>query len=808
MTTTTAARGRRRPAAAIFIVPDPTGQDLPRSVGPIDRLPVDEVLEMLAGLPFTAYAWTSVAGTRLRGARLVLAWLESMPGEGWQDRWLAAGADSGLDWVDQLTVDDPRGQRFKREEVMRGLVGLLLCRLVQPGYAFLTGYNARKLFTDVQTAVSPDLFVRVRAAAGTRAMTGDQLAHALAVLAKMVLHSGKDLGQLTVEDFYELHAWGAEGNRTLGIHGAWDLLRDIGVLTATVPLRTAVRAGPRPTGELVDRHQIACQPVRDVLVRYLGHRRPAMDYSSFRQLVSALVFSFWADLEAHHPGIATLDLPSDVAEAWKQRLLHVTRSGGEVVVRKNRLGLLAQVRAFYLDIQEWALQDASWAQWAVPSPVRRADLEGYAKRRNQTTADMHQRVRDRLPHLPLLVAAAEQHRDEQSALLAKAHRATIGAVFEHGGESYRRSDYPSAVRSAPSARPGPAAVLVDHLGTGHTSDLIRTEDDAFWAWAIIETLRHTGVRREELLEITHLALVSYRLPDTGEVIPLLQIVPSKVNEERLLLVTPELASVLAAIVRRVRPVDGRVPLVERYDQHERTTGQPLPHLFQRRRGWRQEVISPRTLVWLLNETTHRAGLIDAAGQPLKYTPHDFRRLFATEAVTGGLPVHIAAKILGHHNLATTQSYLAVFQDELIRSYRAFLDKRRSVRPEAEYREPTDAEWRDFQQHFELRKLELGACGRPYGTPCQHEHACLRCPSLRVDPRQRTRLIEIIRNLADRISEARINGWLGEVQGLQTSLDAAKRKLVSLDRATSNRPGSTDLGMPQVDHRISGKPDRP
>jgi hypothetical protein len=43
--------------------------------------------------------------------------------------------------------------------------------------------------------------------------------------------------------------------------------------------------------------------------------------------------------------------------------------------------------------------------------------------------------------------------------------------------------------------------------------------------------------------------------------------------------------------------------------------------------------------------------------------------------------------------------------------------------------------------------------------------------LRVDPRQRARLIEIIRNLTDRIAEARTNGWLGEVQGLQISLNA-------------------------------------
>ncbi|MEU6409195.1 hypothetical protein [Microbispora sp. NPDC046933] len=146
---------------------------------------------------------------------------------------------------------------------------------------------------------------------------------------------------------------------------------------------------------------------------------------------------------------------------------------------------------------------------------------------------------------------------------------------------------------------------------------------------------------ELLLEITHLALASHRLPDTGEVVPLLQIVPSKSNEERLLLVTPELASVLAAVIHRIRDADGRVPPVARYDPHERTTGPPLPHLFQRKVGRRREIISTEVLYRLLNDTLHRAGL--TAGQPLHDTPHDFRRMFATDAVTGGLPVRIAAK---------------------------------------------------------------------------------------------------------------------------------------------------------------------
>lgn len=75
---------------------------------------------------------------------------------------------------------------------------------------------------------------------------------------------------------------------------------------------------------------------------------------------------------------------------------------------------------------------------------------------------------------------------------------------------------------------------------------------------------------------------------------------------------------------------------------------------------------------------------------------------------------------------------------------------------------------------------------------------IRCSMLRPDPAARGRLTEIIKNLADRISEARINGWLGEVEGLQVSLTAARAKLAALDRTARNTaPGTTDLGMPAV-----------
>ena len=70
--------------------------------------------------------------------------------------------------------------------------------------------------------------------------------------------------------------------------------------------------------------------------------------------------------------------------------------------------------------------------------------------------------------------------------------------------------------------------------------------------------------------------------------------------------------------------------------------------------------------------------------------------------------------------------------------------------------------------------------------------------LRVDPQQRRRLEEIIRNLGDRIEEARVNGWLGEVQGLRISLEAARKKLASLDRLTRNHNRTpVSLGMPII-----------
>ncbi|HEY4990648.1 MAG TPA: hypothetical protein VII33_01030, partial [Nakamurella sp.] len=98
-----------------------------------------------------------------------------------------------------------------------------------------------------------------------------------------------------------------------------------------------------------------------------------MDHTTLHNLALSLGGLFWRDLERHHPGIDSLHLQPAVAAGWKQRLLTKTRRvagpNGEISeVREPRaagLHSMGAVRAFYLDIAQWAMEDPSrWAPWA------------------------------------------------------------------------------------------------------------------------------------------------------------------------------------------------------------------------------------------------------------------------------------------------------------------------------------------------------------------------------------------------------------------------------------------------------------
>jgi hypothetical protein len=130
------------------------------------------------------------------------------------------------------------------------------------------------------------------------------------------------------------------------------------------------------------------------------------------------------------------------------------------------------------------MEDPTWAQWAAPSPVRRGDTDGYRKAHRRVTANMHQRVRDRLPQLPTLVQTVEQHRADQVGLLSAAAATPIGETFAHRSRGFRRTIPPSYEKS--EYRDTTPPVLVEGLATGERINLSHTEDEAFWSWAIVE----------------------------------------------------------------------------------------------------------------------------------------------------------------------------------------------------------------------------------------------------------------------------------------------------------------------------------
>jgi integrase len=654
--------------------------------------------------PYSAYE----AARRLRGMRLVLDWLTAFPGDTWQARWVASGSDRhSRPWPE--TEDKTR-----RALLLKGTESLICLNVLHPDYRWLIATKFLSLYSSYARASSLDELAQLSQALEANRVGVKVRREAEKAFLRIRIATGKPLTALDAGDVivYDRAIRAIRPTVTAPQEALWGALRSLGRVVGPATLKAARYRGPLSVEEMVNRYQLAYRPIRDLIVGYLTDRAQSLDYNSLSSLAFWLAGLFWADLERHHPGIDSLQIPHEAAKAWKERL--AVRPDGKP--RANRGIVLVTVKAFYADINQWAYEDpARWARWAATCPVTKSDLAQRRKQQARVTARMHARTRTLAEVLPSLVAAADQRRKHAQALLPAAQAAPPGAIVVVEGQAYRRLENKTkrsrAVRVLPPDRAEPM-------------DAWAEEAEAFWAWAAIEVLRLSGLRIEEVMELTHLSIRRYTQPD-GQIIPLLQVAPSKMDAERVFPISPELAHVLAHVVARVRrDAGGTVPLTPRYDTHERIWGDPLPHLFQRPFGGTQQVFSPETVRNWLDRTASLANLRDVDGQPLRFTPHDFRRLFTTDVVNSGLPIHIAAALLGHRALDTTRGYAAIYPQEVINAYQAFIHQRRTQRPTEEYREPTQAEWDEFEQHFTLRQVAYGNCDRPYGTPCIHEHVPL------------------------------------------------------------------------------------
>lgn len=791
---------RIEPASAVrrqvrsVIVPAPATPPSvpPRPQGDLDTAP----LETINGLVDVIWPRSQPrCSLRRAGLGWLLGYLEGHPGRTWQERWVASGLNDGHRRVRDLTT----GSLRLDGELGHSLMLLCCLRVIRPSLAAFRISSFVRYHEQFERAQNDPELERFLALLDRSETSGHFKRCARFDVAAALTTQGIAFADLTAQAL--LHyaiatrdgGWGAGYESYVG-HLAWRVLAESGHFPAHVPatLRGAMRSPAMTPAELVDRHNITDRDVNALFVAYLTRRSHDIDYSSLRDLAADLCGKFWTGLLKINPAQADLALTPEDYERWRA-LLEVRLDGRP---RLSTHAILTNIRAFYLDIQGWAAQEPErWARWVAPSPVGSREIRSQAKANRRAKERMDGRIRLLQPVLPAFVAAVTARRDHLHELLQAATVAEPDQALTVGAKHYRRLWTVGDARHAEiHGRPN---IRVLDESTGRAVNVTFTEDAAFWQWAAVETLRHTGLRCEELLELSQLSIRQYARPN-GEVVALLVVAPSKTDRERVIPMTPELFHVIATIIRRLTRNRRSVPLATRYDKHERITSPPQPFLFQRTIGQRTEVISPETLRAELNKLSDALAVDHPALAGCRFTPHDFRRLFATDLVNHGLPIHIGAALLGHLDVQTTHGYVTVFQEDVIRHYQTHLAGRRAARATRaaqEYRSPTAEEWTEFEEHFDKRKVELGTCGRPYATPCEHEHACIRCPLLQVDPTMISRLDEINEDLISRRELAQTKGWLGELEGIDLTLRFLQDKRAGAQRLSTLGP--RNIGMPRV-----------
>ncbi len=789
-------------SASVKAAPAPRPEKPPAPFGDLSRAGITELCD-LAGVVWPGQS-RSGAEKRRAGVRMLFRHLADLPGDTWQERWEASAFND--ENATPVSVLGRQEVSYDSSNLTSALRMVFAARIIQPS---LSGFRANKFldyaepFRQVQKDPGLDEFFNTVDA--QRHLTAVHRHRAKFDLTCALTTQGINLEHLTPSALlhYSLenkrlgltHGANRDNTRFAAL-GAWEILHKMEHFPpGTAPtLRTFIYNGQRSVEELVDLYEIKNAGVRQLLIDYLVRRRSDTDYITLQGLARHLAGHFWSVIEEISPDQQDLNIGQEIYDQWRAEIQYWRRKGktDRTKIRKDTASLLLAVRGLYVDLHSWAVAEPErWAQWVAPCPILPRDLKGFGKRRREVNRRMADRTRVRQPLLPVLVQHVEERYERLASLLEAATPVPLGESFEHQGRRFTRTNSREDRRRAKIlAEP---TVRVTDDDTGELIHVTMAEDSAFWEWVAVEVLRHSGIRVEELVELTHLSIRQYERPN-GEVIALLVVAPSKSERERVIPMSAELFHAVAQIVRRHTRNGRAIPLVSRYDGHEKTWSEAMPFLFQRQIGTVRGVIAPSTVLNMIGRSCEEIAETNPAFAGTKFTPHDFRRLFATDIVNGGLPIHIGAALLGHLNLQTTQGYVAVFAEDIVQHYQKFLNHRRTLRPEHEYADVTAEEWAEFEEHFDKRKVELGNCARPYGSPCQHEHACIRCPMLQVNPKMLPRLAELEKDLLLRRKRAQEEQWLGEIEGIELTLTFLRTKQVDAARLTRRSP--VNLGIPR------------
>lgn len=222
---------------------------------------------------------------RLVGVGLVVDWLEGFPGDSWQQRWRAAGADeAGERWMETIQVPGRLRGEDGRGQLTGGVGRLILAGALRPAYNWLCRFQSGKFFERFRSLRDPTGFARLDPLCqATERFTDLDRNLAYIQLPRMLAHNGGLLADISLADCVE--AYRAQVGYSTRQHSHWyRLLLQAGILPGGSPptINAASRRGQLSVEELVDGYQVACAPIRNLLVDYLHERQAGMDYTSLR----------------------------------------------------------------------------------------------------------------------------------------------------------------------------------------------------------------------------------------------------------------------------------------------------------------------------------------------------------------------------------------------------------------------------------------------------------------------------------------------------------------------------------------------
>ena len=376
-----------------------------------------------------------------RGWRLLLDWLEDQPGASWQERWLASGADrpgAGVAAGAGRGGCASRGQRSGwRHDAMSGALIVAICAdLIRPvaDLVHQRRYRARRAGPahGPAPATRPGSRGWRRPASATRASAGRRAAGRLYRAAVILRRQGRQPGDITAGD-----RPGAAGP----LRPARPRPRSAAarrVLPDAAPRWGSSSARPRPPcgscappgsgrpAELIDRYQIwPAAPSATCWWITCRERQPALDYTSLESLAYYLgrsVLGRPGTPPSRHrqPAPARRRRPRlEAAAAHDQDShRHRRRPDEKITTTAERVSYrecLTPVRAFYLDLAHWAIEDpARWGPVGRALPGRRRGESAGARPNAAARPGWTPAPASGCPSCPVLVRtvdrAAQRHR--------------------------------------------------------------------------------------------------------------------------------------------------------------------------------------------------------------------------------------------------------------------------------------------------------------------------------------------------------------------------------------------------------------